>query len=477
MKVLLIQPPYTILKTESRFCQPPLGLAYLAAVLDKEHDVLILDCVAEGFKNVNILDKDFKRYGLSEDKIKRSIQEINPDVVGISNLFTAQTEEAHRICRITKEVDPSIVTIMGGAHPSAMPELTLRDSNVDFATIGEGESTLKHLLETIEKGKDVNHIHGVAYRNNNRVLVNMKDGFIDDLDSLSFPLWKKFPLKKYFTINTPHGANIKRSPFLPVITSRGCPNHCTFCSVHNIWGRKFRKRSAENVLSELEYIVSEFGVKEILFEDDNLTLDKERAKTIFKGIIDMNFDLTWSTPNGLSLMTLDDELLELMKKSGCHSISLAIESGDKRVLREIIKKSVNLERVETVLKKAKQLGLETSVFFVVGMPGERKEELERTFRMARNLPVDHINFFFATPLPGTELFDICVKEHLIDESLDFRKFKSNLPVFSTKEINISDLNSLVRRQKVLFHTKRALMHPIEYSGKITKRLIERAMDI
>jgi magnesium-protoporphyrin IX monomethyl ester (oxidative) cyclase len=477
MKVLLIQPPYIILKTESRFCHPPLGLAYLAAVLEKGHDVQILDCIAEGFENVNILDKDFKRYGLSEDKIKRSIQEINPDVVGVSNLFTAQAEEAHRICRIAKEADPSIVTIMGGAHPSAMPELTFRDSNVDFIVIGEGEITLKHLLETIEKGKDVNKIKGVAYREDEKVLANIKDKFIDDLDSLPFPLWKKFPLKKYFTINTPHGANLKRSPFLPVITSRGCPNHCTFCSVHNIWGRKSRKRSADNVLSELEYIVSEFGVKEILFEDDNLTLDKERAKAIFKGIIDRNFDLTWSTPNGLSPMTLDDELLELMKESGCHSISVAIESGDERVIREVIKKPLNLERVEPVLKKAKQLGLEISVFFVVGMPGEQKEELERTFRMARNLPVDHINFFFATPLPGTELFDICVKEHLIDESLDFRKFKSNLPVFSTKEINISDLNSLVRRQKVLIHTKRALMHPIEYSGKITKRLIERAMDI
>ncbi|MEW6614392.1 MAG: radical SAM protein [Thermodesulfobacteriota bacterium] len=477
MKVLLIQPPYTILKTESRFCQPPLGLAYLASVLDKEHDVLILDCIAEGFNNISVQNKDFKRYGLSEDKIKRRIQKINPDVVGVSNLFTAQAEEAHRICKIAKEVNSSIVTIMGGAHPSAMPELTLRDSDVDFIVIGEGENTLKNLLETFGKNNTVNEISGLAYRKDGRVIINKKNEFIDNLDTLPFPIWKKFPLKKYFTINTPHGANVKRSPFLPVITSRGCPNHCTFCSIHNIWGRKFRKRSAENVLSELEYIVSEFGVKEILFEDDNLTLDKERAKAIFKGIIDRDFDFTWSTPNGLSLMTLDDELLELMKKSGCHSISLAIESGDNRVLKEIIKKPINLERVETVLKKAKQLGLEISVFFVVGMPGEKKEDLERTFRMARNLPVDHINFFFATPLPGTELFDICVKEHLIDESLDFRKFKSNLPVFSTKEINISELNSLVRRQKIIFHTKRALMHPIEYSGKITKRLIERVMYI
>lgn len=473
MKVMLIQPPFTVFKTEVKTCQPPLGLAYLSSVLKKDRDVLILDALAEGYKDEMAVDKEFIRYGLLSEEIKKRIAYFSPDVVGISCLFSAQSQNVLRICELVKGVDKKIITITGGAHPSALPEEMLRDNNVDFVVIGEGEETIKKLLEHIENKRDTDlrDLDGIGFKYNGGINVNRKNKYVVNLDSLPFPDWEVFPLEKYFSINTPHGGAAKNVPFLPIITSRGCPFECIFCSVHNLWGRNHRKRSVENVLTELEYLVNKFGIKEIQFEDDNLTLDKERAKKIFRGMSDKRLNLSWSAPNGVAVQTLDDEMLELMKMSGCYSMAIGVESGDEYVLKNMIKKPIRTEMVKPIINKARKLGLETTAFFVVGFPEETPAQLKNTFRLAENLDVDNVNLSFANPLPGTRLYEVCKEKGLIKEGFDYTRSISDCPVFPTEAYSIYKLKSVVFRERLKLYFLYLLRNPKKFIYKVRHKLL------
>ena len=471
MKVLLIQPPFTILKTETKKCHPPLGLAYLAAALKDNFEVKVLDAVAEGYLRNEYLSKEYFRYGLSFEEIEKRILEFSPHTVGVSCLFSSQIENVLKIFQIAKKVNNKIITVIGGAHPSAVPIEVLKDKNIDFIVIGEGEITLKKLLESIESKKDLSDIEGISFKADGRIIVQPKKSYDDNLDNIPFPYWDIFPLEKYFKINNPHGNPAKRVPYLPVITSRGCPFRCIFCSVHNLWGDKYRKRSSKNVLMELDYLVNKFQIKEILFEDDNLTFDNVRAKEIFKGIIDKALDITWSTPNGIAAQTLDDGLLELMKESGCYSISVGVESGDEFVLKNIIEKPITLSKVKPVIIKAKKLGLETTAFFVVGLPGETDRHIKNTFRFAQNLKTDNVNFFFATPLPGTRLLELCKEKGLVAEGFDYGKLNSAYPYFDNGYLSKDSLMSIVYHERLKLYFLLLLRNPAKFLYKIFFKLL------
>lgn len=471
MKVLLIQPPFTIFKTESKKCHPPLGLAYLAAALRNKCEIKILDALAEGYQKEAVIDNVRIRYGLSFEDIKRRVANYYPDVVGVSNLFSSQYENAEKICHAVKEVDDKIITILGGAHPSVMAKEILQNKNIDLVVIGEGETALERLVESVKGEKDFNDIDGVAFRKRGVVTINKKERYQENLDDLPFPFWDIFPLDTYFKINNPHGNRARRVPFLPVITSRGCPFECIFCSIHNLWGRGYRARSAENVLMELNRLVSRFGIKEVMFEDDNLTLNTGRAKRIFQGMIDKGLDINWSTPNGIAVQTLDDELLELMKNSGCYSISIGIESGDEYILKKVIRKPITLSRIKPIVQKARMMGLETSAFFVVGLPGENRIHLKNTFRFAEDLEVDTANFFFATPLPGTNLLQICKEKKLINGEPNYKNLNSGFPNFATETFSISDLDFIVNCERIKLRFLYLMRNPKKFLCKFLQRLL------
>jgi len=472
MKLLLIQPPFTIFKTETKTCHPPLGLAYLAAVLKERHDIFVLDALAEGYEKEEVVDKNFLRFGLSAEDIKRRIEQIMPDVVGVSCLFSSQSENVFKICELSKKINKNIITILGGAHPSAVPEIVLENKNVDFVVIGEGEETIARLLDCLENKKYsfLQDIEGVGFKYEGIIRISRKKKFNENIDNLPLPYWDIFPLERYFKINNPHGGPARNTPFLPVITSRGCPFECIFCSVHNLWGIGYRTRSAQNIISEIDYLINKFGIKELLFEDDNLTLDKERAKQLFKGMIERRMNVSWNVPNGIAVQTLDEEILYSMKKSGCYRISIGIESGSERVLKDIIKKPIMLMKIKPIIDKAKQLGLDTGVFFVVGLPGEKREDLKKTFRFARYLDVDNVNFFFATPLPGTRLFKICEEKGLIRKPYDYTKFKSDCPNFSTGEFSIPELDSIVIKEKIKILFLYLLRNPKKFIVKFYNKI-------
>jgi magnesium-protoporphyrin IX monomethyl ester (oxidative) cyclase len=424
-KVMLIYPPITrpkdfsakVVRVSMFF---PLGIAYLAAALEKAggYEIKILDALLEGdiTKDIYIEGGQKIRYGLTDEDIAEMIRRFSPDVIGVSCLFSAMQPDALNICRIAKAVRNDTVTVLGGAHASAVPTAMMeRCRELDFVVIGEGDKSFIDLLATLRDGGDLSALDGIVYRDAGRMVLLPKTRYIEDLDSLPFPARHLFPMDRYLTNASAHSI-YRKSPYTQMITSRGCPFKCSFCALENHWGSRQRVRSAKSVLDELELLVKRYGVREIHFEDDNLTADKKRAAEIFDGIIERGLDISWNVPSGIAVASFDEELLDKMKASGCYSISLAIESGNQDVLSKLMNKPVNLKRVPGLVRKIREAGLESRGFFILGYPGETKETMKETVDFARGLELDWAVFFIASPIPGTKMFSICVEKGYIKES-------------------------------------------------------------
>ncbi|NLX14985.1 MAG: radical SAM protein [Phycisphaerales bacterium] len=464
MRVLLIQPPYDLFDDDPRQAMPPLGLAYIAAVLERSgHEVKIIDCVAEDFDRLTPMPDGRRRHGLDGADLIRAVAAFDPRVVGVSCLFSAQAPAAHQVCAQLKQLDTQIITIMGGAHPSAAPESVLADPFVDYVVLGEGEQTMLELVQALDAGCPLpNDPAGLAWRQDGVVTVRSRGVYWPELDTLPLPARHLLPMARYFEYRAPHGGRVKRHPCTNMITSRGCPARCSFCSIHTVWGRRYRAHSAARVIEEIEHLMTRYDVREIQFEDDNLTLHKTRFVEICQTLIERRIDLTWTTPNGVAMWALDEQMLELMRRAGCHHIALAVESGVPRVLGQIIKKPLDLARVPSLIKACRRLGMGVSVFFVVGFPGETKDEIRQTIDYAINLEADQVNFFTATPYPGTELYRQCVDERLIAMPIDYTTLRVGRPVISTPDWTSDELAELVRAAQARFYRRVLTRRPLHF---------------
>jgi phosphonoacetaldehyde methylase len=434
-KILLINPPRVILKgRERKRVDFPMGLGYVGAMLKLEgYHVEGLDVLVEGFDNDVDLPNGRLRFGMTDEEIKDKIQQIQPDVVGVSNLFSDGFPLAKHMCTLAKEVDLDIITLFGGNHATAIPDNVLRWKEIDYVVLGEGDYSTGMLLRAISRGMDLRHFPGIAYRDSDQQLViNPFIEPIQCLDLLPYPDRTLFPVHKYSDICAPHGDEVKQTPYTCIITSRGCPAHCIYCGGFTVHGRRFRPRRAEDVLDEIEFLVKEMGFREIHFEDDNLTHDKTRAMKIFQGIIDRKLGITWTPTSGVVFYNMDREMLTAMRDSGCYTIWVPVESGDPETLRRI-KKPMPYKRIAGLIDEIKDLGMSAKGFFMYGFPGESIKQMENTFQFAKTLNLDYSTFFMATPLPGTEMWDMAVKENpeLADPDFDFEKLKfakSNLAI-------------------------------------------------
>ena len=468
LKVLLIYPPSSLASYERPIVVPPLGLAYIGAVLEKAgHKVEILDTIALNWRTpIKIGNRVHlgQKWGDISDEIKRS----KPDAVGISCPFSCQSDNAHKVAELVKEYDADVPVIMGGAHPSTLPKRVLQDQNVDYVVIGEGELTMLNLLKTLSTGA-FNEIDGFAYREEGKTVINPKKRFINDIDSLPFPARHLLPMNEYFNAEAPHGPELMRKPFTSMITSRGCPFNCVFCSIHSIWGHKWRARNADNVVLEIEHLIDVYQIREIHFEDDNLTLDKRRMEKICDLILDRGLDVRWFTPNGVAIWTLDKNLLEKMKKSGCYKLCFGIESGCPQTL-QFIKKPINLTHARQVIHWANDVGIWTHGFFVIGFPYETKEAIYETLRFAVESDLDFASFFIATPLPGTRLLEIVKKEGLIENALNWADLDVFNATLNTKFFTVEEINSLQRNLYVSFLRKRILngLQPRKFALRLRK---------
>jgi radical SAM superfamily enzyme YgiQ (UPF0313 family) len=221
----------------------------------------------------------------------------------------------------------------------------------------------------------------------------------------------------------------------------------------------------DKVLDEMEYLIEEYGVKEIQFIDDNLTLNKKRTIELFSRMIERNLNLCWNTPQGIAANRLDEEILRKMKESGCYEITLAIESGDEKVLTDIMKKPLKLEKVTQLVKKAKKLGIMTKGFFVVGLPGETKEQMRKTFDFAKQLKLDSAGIFIASPLPGTELYRLCRENDYLVEGFSFEKINYAKGNIETPDFTASELEEMVSKEILIINMGLILRNPLRFIRK------------
>ena len=426
MKILLINPTNGIPINSSFVVNifQPLGLAYVAASLKKhKYKVQILDALALDFENETIRG-DRTIIGMDYEAIKKRIKKYNPDIVGIATPFSFQSHEAHQMARLAKEVNPKIITIAGGSHATIQPEEMLQDKNVDFLIRGEGEYAIVEFVKAIEKKKSFKNIKSLSYKNRKGEMIhNPKDLPIKDLDSLAMPARDLLPMEQYHkaakTGRVIEGMLEFGQKKTSLYTSRGCPFNCTFCSVHLTMTRTWRARSPEDVMKEINNCVHKHGIRYFDVLDDNFTFNTERAKKICQMIIDSKLDIRWSTPNGIRADTVDEELVILMKKAGCIQVKVAPESGSKRVITEVIKKFLSLEKVSELVKLCKKHDLSVEAFFVIGFPEETEAEIWETINYGkelRRLGCDHCYFFIATPYFGTVMYSEAVERGYLDIS-------------------------------------------------------------
>lgn len=384
-EIALVRPNY-----RSHLITPPLGLGYLSSYLKNE-----------GYKTRII---DGLNLNHSVDYIINQCDGV--DIVGISCMSAYFLETAELSNRLKAN---GFTVVVGGPHASALPELTLGKTRADYIIIGEGELSLSQLVDKIEDNEPTENIPGIMCKNSKGVVARRP--LIEDLDSLPFPDWEGIDPRTY--AKAPHGGLVKSFPVAPIISTRGCPFECAFCASPFLWEQRIRFRSPENVVDEIEYLVKAFKVKEIHFEDDNLTLKRTHIEDICRLILKRKIKIDWAAPNGVRVDTLDTELLKLMKTSGCYFIAFGIESGNQKIL-DCVKKKIDLDMIEKAVTLSKKAGLITQGFFIFGLPGETKETIRNTINFAKRIPLDKAQFLLLDVLPGSELWDRLMKGQAID---------------------------------------------------------------
>lgn len=458
--ILLINPPVLLQKDNVGIdVFQPLGLAYIAAILREDgYPVSILDAAALGWQNVKSFDlrRDFN--GLDFESIADEIRKSNPRVVGITNNFTIQKDAASKVASVVKNLNKDITVIVGGSHVTIRPEECLLNPDFDFAVLGEGELTIIELMSRLLSGSssdELKTVRGIAFRENGHSYVTEPRPYNNNLDDLPYPARDLLPMSIYFEAAKSKRANRDMDkPWATVITSRGCPFKCNFCSIHLTMGRPFRYRSPENVTGELKELVTKYGVQQVDFEDDNLTCDKKRMDAICDLIVRDNIKFEWFTPNGVRADTLDENLLRKMKSSGCQELWFAPESGSQRVVNEIIEKRINLKVIERMVELCTHVGISSNCFFVIGFPGETQEEIEETVNFAKKLSrlgADNFMFSIATPLYGTRLYDEAKVKGMLNEE-DDASLAYGTP--HLKNLNLSSQELVEIRNRALNNNKK-----------------------
>ena len=481
MRVCLINPPRIQPKAWGRpNVVPPILLASVAAVLEKKHSVCIIDAPNEGWKNLIELDETKYRCGLSAQTIVKRVKQWNTDVIVIEIPFSGWSKTAYEVISALKSVNKNIDVVLFGQHPSARPEACLLDSEADFVVIGEPENTVFELIDALELGKqDFSEIDGLAFRKDGKPVLTGNRAIIEDLDSLPFPARHLLPMKIYYEAvkENPLRGEVSK-PWTIVVTSRGCPYNCVFCSNCTIWGRKWRARSAKNVVDELEHVVKTYGVKQVDFHDDNMTLDKKRMADICDLIVERGVRVEWFTPNGVRADRLDEPLLRKMKRSGCKKIRIAPESGVQRVVNDVIGKNLDLKSVEQTVISCKKVGIKVGCFFVIGLIGETKADIEETIKFAyklKKLGADSFIFSIAMPLYGTVLYEQALEGDFLREGFCDYALAATEPLIETPEFSASDLRELCARANLVnpTFTRYKILRAIRNPKKTAKLLLKR----
>lgn len=482
MRVCLINPPRIQPKAWGKpNVFPPIAMASVAAVLEKKgHGVMIIDSPTEGWENLEELDATKYRVGLNAEVIAGRIKDWKPDVVIVEVPFSGWSKTAFEVVSTAKRVNKDITVVLFGLHPSSRPEACLNDSEADFVVVGEPEVTIEELVVALgAKNSDYQAINGLGYRENGKVKLTAKRAFIQDLDTLPLPARHLLPMRVYAEAvkQNPLRGEITK-PYTIVVTSRGCPFNCVFCTHCIVWGKQWRPRSPKNVVDEVEHVLKTYGIKQIDFADDNMTWNPQRMAQICDLIVERGLKFDWFTPNGVRADTLNEALLRKMKKAGCKKIRVAPESGVQRVVSDIAKKNLDLKKVEDAIVAAKKVGIKVGCFFVMGLIGETKADIEETIRYAyklKSLGAESFVFSIAMPLYSTAFYEQAraggyIREGFCDYALAATEPLVETPEFTAEEIaelcmKANAINRTLTRKKVL----KAARHPVKTAKLLLRK--------
>jgi len=487
MRVCLINPPRIQPKAWGKpSVYQPMDLAYVAAMLEKTHEVQVIDIPNEGWEILVEMEGAMYRQGLKKEVVADRIKSFKPEIVVMPIPFSGWARAAFQVAATVKSVDKGIKVALFGLHASARPNECLNQENVDFVVIGEPELTVLELANTLatEKDPDLSKVKGIGFMKNDKVTITAPRPFIEDLDMLPFPARHLLPMKQFFEAakKIPISGNLKK-PSIRMLTSRGCPQNCIFCSNNIVMGRKWRGRSAENVVAEIEQIVNTYRVRQIDFLDDNIAFNRKRLETICDLLIQKRLHIEWCTPNGVRADSLDAELLTKMRAAGCKKILVAPESGVQHIVDDVIKKKQSLERVEEVVATAHKLGIKVGCFFILGMIGETKQDMKETIKFAqklRRLGAEYFYFSYATPLYGTELYRQAKEGGFLTTDFSDDALSEVKPLIETPEFTVDDLRCLAAEANLVNPTVthdrvlRAIRNPKSALGILFYRQKTRA---
>jgi anaerobic magnesium-protoporphyrin IX monomethyl ester cyclase len=422
LKIFLLSAPTETLQSYHQYY--PLGIIYLASILrDMGHQVIVKDY---------FYNKEEK----ADTEFYRILEEFSPDIVGFS-MWTMNRVASYKMANAIKRKYKNIKIITGGPHASYMYKQILEEFDFDFVVIGEGETTTKELVECIESKGDLSLVKGIAYKDRfNKMRINPQRDFLEDINTLPVPSHIDFKEK------------ILASKEAYIMTSRGCPIGCIYCSTSHFWGKLWRARGAERVIEEIEYLVDTFPCLEsIMFHDDAFTLDRKRTIDICRMMIERGIKINWNCQTRVN--SLNQEVASWMKKAGCRHVYLGVESGSQNIINNIGKK-ITIEEIKRTAKILEDAGIPYGVYLMVGNPGENEETIEETIKLINELSPTNFNRPAILQIyPGTELYRMAKENGFITDG--YWATDNKTPLY-TKEIPLMQLKMWSNR--IAFYSKR-----------------------
>jgi len=431
MKILLVEP-------NSRFAirrvlgvsGPPLGLAYIASYI-REY--------GKGKHEVKLVDALTLNYTL--EQFQDLIRDFKPDVVGISAISTSAIYDVYEYAGLAKRIDPSITTVVGGHHVSFAPKESMREcKDMDIIVCGEAEETFLDLANTLDGGKSLKSVLGIFFRSEGKIIGNPPRPLIENLDSVPLPAYDQLPMGMY---------RIGKEKYIAIITSRGCPFKCIFCSSSKLMGKRYRERSAKNIMKELRVLKNEYGISHIEIIDDMFVLNPKRIKELHDLIKKENLQIYWSCSSRVDIISKNPDVLKYLKEAGCHTIYVGAESGSQKSL-DRINKGITVEQTRKAVRFIKKAGIGVFASFIIGIPGETKDDIEKTIRFAIELDPGLVQFTVCTPYPGTPLYSYAKDERLL-ETGDWSEYTVLNPVMKIPGLSQRELKKLLRKAYIKFY--------------------------
>jgi len=465
LKVLFIQPPDTsegrilrdmagrfgirVSKTSQTFL-PPLEFAYAASVLEKNgHVTRIIDAPP---------------LGLGPEEIAAIVSDEGSDLV-VTNTTPISLEYDLRFCNNIKEQAPRTLVCLAGAFVSVLPNIIFEKSKVDVVIRGEVEYTVLDLVKALPH-KSFETVQGITYKANNILSTTTDRELISDLDALPFPAFHLLPVDRYYH----NWFSEKDKPLMTVLSSRGCSYGCIYCPYPIGYGDCWRSRSAQNVLEEISLLVNKYNVRSILFRDQVFTFDMKRTEELCRGIIERKLNLKWHCETRVD--RLSKSLMTIMKEAGCEGIHMGVESGDPQVMSRIGKPGVDVNKTKKVFAEADDLDVQTGAFFIIGLPGETKQSIWKSFELAMELNPDIVSVAAITPYPGTKLYDMAEEKGWI-LTKEWAKYTGFNVVMRTDELSQEDISQAIDYFNLCIGSRRKKLKKEVFSRKGFQKVLHK----